>query len=143
MAPIERGGGNPRPAAPWRLDAGPSSGYGVTVTVALPEACLPSARYVAVSVAFPEVPAGTVTGTLMLAPSPGRIAGIAVRVAVQPLGTARSTVPALRRTSILLTTRTVTSAPVPALSVAGGVIVMSAQVPPSHFRSKEEYVMCS
>jgi hypothetical protein len=36
-----------------------------------------------------------------------------------------------------LTTRTVTSAPVTALSVAGGVIVMSAQVLPSHFRSKD------
>lgn len=59
------------------------------------------------------------------------------------MGTVRSTVPASRLTSILLTTRTVTSVVVPAFSVVGGVIVMSAQVPPSHWRSNEEYVMCS
>lgn len=87
--------------------------------------------------ALPEAPAATVTGTLMFAPWPGFRAGTVVCFAVQPDGTVRSTVPAPRRTSIRLTRRTVTVASVPAFRGVGRVIVMSAQVPPSHFRSNE------
>ncbi len=51
--------------------------------------------------------------------------------------------PAGGRTSFWLTTRTVTVVVCPAGREAGEVTVTGAQTPPSHWRSKEEYVMWS